>query len=137
MVLPKTWFKGLLIATLTVAGTGFQGAGILNKTIPWGGLITQAQQYSGMASWYGPKFHGRRTASGEIFNQHGLTAAHRSLPFGTQVRVTNRRNGRSVVVRINDRGPRKQSRIIDLSSAAANAIGLKQAGVAPVTVEIL
>lgn len=74
---------------------------------------------SGLASWYGPGFHGRRSANGEIYNQHALTAAHRSLPFGTRVKVTNTRTGRSVVVRINDRGPYAGGRIIDLSAAAA------------------
>lgn len=92
---------------------------------------------SGMASWYGPGFHGNRSASGERFNQNALTAAHRSLPFGTQVRVTNVRNGRSVVVRINDRGPHIRGRIIDLSAAAARIVGVMQSGVAPVRVEVL
>ena len=78
---------------------------------------------SGGASWYGPGFHGRRTASGERFNTHDLTAAHRSLPFGTRVRVDGA-SGRSVVVRINDRGPFTRGRVIDLSRAAANAIGM-------------
>jgi rare lipoprotein A len=79
---------------------------------------------SGKASWYGPGFHGRRTASGERFNTHAHTAAHRSLPFGTMVRVTSQRNGRSVVVRINDRGPFVRGRIIDLSKASALALGI-------------
>jgi rare lipoprotein A len=96
-----------------------------------------SRAYRGMASWYGPGFHGRRTANGERFNQYALTAAHRSLPFGTKVRVTNKRNGRSVIVRINDRGPFAHGRIIDLSKGAANAIGLIQSGVAPVTVEVI
>lgn len=78
----------------------------------------------GNASWYGPGFAGKRTASGERFNPGGLTAAHRSLPFGTLVRVTNRANGRSVVVRINDRGPFVGGRQIDLASGAARAIGM-------------
>ena len=82
----------------------------------------------GKASWYGAFHHGRRTASGEIFNQNALTAAHRSLPFGTRLRVTNHQTGRSTVVRVNDRGPFKASRIIDLSRAAAQAIGLKGVG---------
>ena len=86
---------------------------------------------SGLASWYGPGFHGRKTASGETFNAGALTAAHRSLPFGTRVRVVNKRNGRSVVVRINDRGPYGHGRVIDLSRAAARAIGI--AGVTPVS----
>ena len=87
---------------------------------------------SGMASWYGPGFQGRRTANGERFNTHELTAAHRSLPFGTRVRVTNKTNGRSVVVRINDRGPYAGGRVIDLSNASAQAIGVS--GVAQVSV---
>ena len=78
---------------------------------------------SGGASWYGPGFHGRKTASGERFNTNELTAAHRSLPFGTRVRVEGA-SGRSVVVRINDRGPFTRGRVIDLSRAAANAIGM-------------
>jgi rare lipoprotein A len=90
-----------------------------------------------MASWYGPGFHGNRSASGERYNQNALTAAHRSLPFGTKVRVTNVRNGRSVVVRINDRGPHIRGRIIDLSAAAARIVGVMQSGVAPVRVEVL
>lgn len=93
--------------------------------------------FSGMASWYGPGFNGRRSASGEIFNQNALTAAHRNLPFGTLVEVTNVNNGRSVVVRINDRGPYSGRRVIDLSAAAARAIGMIQTGVAPVRINVL
>ncbi|WP_416667814.1 septal ring lytic transglycosylase RlpA family protein [Egbenema bharatensis] len=92
---------------------------------------------SGMASWYGPGFHGNYSASGEVFNENALTAAHRTLPFGTQVRVTNMDNGLSVVVRINDRGRFHGNRVIDLSTAAARSIGLVQSGVAPVNVEVL
>ncbi|MEM8778269.1 MAG: septal ring lytic transglycosylase RlpA family protein [Cyanobacteria bacterium P01_G01_bin.49] len=91
----------------------------------------------GIASWYGPGFHGRLTANGERYNQYGLTAAHKSLPFGTQVRVTNLHNGRSVTVRINDRGPYIHGRVIDLSQGAADLIGLMSSGVAPVQLEIL
>lgn len=86
----------------------------------------------GTASWYGPKFHGRRTASGERFDMNELTAAHPSLRFGTLLEVRNVRNGRSVVVRVNDRGPFSKSRILDLSFAAAREIGLVLAGTAPV-----
>ena len=86
----------------------------------------------GKASWYGPRFHGRRTASGERFDMNALTAAHRTLPFGTLVRVVNIRNGREVTVRINDRGPRIRIRIIDVSQAAAAALDLLHAGEAPV-----
>ena len=86
----------------------------------------------GRASWYGPGFHGKRTASGERFDMNDLTAAHRTLPFGTRVRVRNIQNGREVVVRINDRGPHISDRIIDLSKAAGAALDLLHAGVAPV-----
>lgn len=92
---------------------------------------------SGMASWYGPGFQGNPTASGERFNQYALTAAHLGLPFGTRVRVINMDNGRSVVVRINDRGPFAHGRVIDLSRGAAEAIGVVSSGVAPVRLELV
>ena len=101
------------------------------------GVKSLRQAAQGIASWYGPGFHGRKTASGERFNQNALTAAHRSLPFGTRVKVTNLNNGRSVVVRINDRGPFTRGRIVDLSSGAARIIGLKGSGTAPVRIQIL
>jgi len=87
---------------------------------------------SGMASYY---WQGQMTASGARFNPNAMTAAHRNLPFGTKVRVTNKRNGKTVIVTINDRGPFIRGRIIDLSNAAAGIIGMRSAGVAPVTVE--
>jgi rare lipoprotein A len=90
---------------------------------------------SGAASWYGPGFHGKRTANGETFNTNALTAAHKTLPFGTEVRVTNERTGKSVVVRINDRGPYAHGRVIDLSKAAAEAVGIS--GVGQVTLAAL
>jgi rare lipoprotein A len=86
---------------------------------------------SGQASWYGPGFHGRRTANGERFNTNDLTAAHRTLPFGTKVKVTNTKTGQSVVVRINDRGPYAHGRVIDLSKALARSIGIS--GIAQVS----
>ncbi|MCB5174413.1 MULTISPECIES: septal ring lytic transglycosylase RlpA family protein [Microvirga] len=89
---------------------------------------TGRQLQRGVASWYGPGFHGRRTASGERFNSAAMTAAHRSLPFGTRLRVVNEKNGRSVVVRINDRGPFAGRRIIDLAKGPAQALGLTAAG---------
>ena len=91
----------------------------------------------GQASWYGGRFHGRKTASGERFDQHALTAAHRSLPFGTRVKVTNLNNQQSVVVRINDRGPYARSRLIDVSNKAARQLGMLKSGVAPVRIERL
>jgi rare lipoprotein A len=92
---------------------------------------------TGMASWYGPGFHGKRTANGEVYNQHALTAAHRTLPLGTRAVVTNVNTGESVEVRINDRGPYKYGRVIDLSYAAARRIGMWASGVVPVRVEVL
>jgi rare lipoprotein A len=90
----------------------------------------------GKASWYS-NADGRRTASGERFDENEFTAAHRHLPFGTIVRVTNERNGRSVKVRINDRGPWTGGRIIDVTSAAADALQMKGSGIVPVEIEIL
>ena len=92
---------------------------------------------TGDASWYGPAFHGRTTASGERYNMLDLTAAHRTLPFGSYVRVTNRVNGRRLVVRINDRGPFVGRRIIDLSYAAAKILGIPKEGVMKVTLSVL
>jgi rare lipoprotein A len=91
----------------------------------------------GLASFYGPQWHGRLTANGERLNIHAMTAAHRTLPFGTRVRVTLLETGKSVVVRINDRGPYVQGRIIDLTDAAARAIGLTTQGVGRVRLEVL
>ncbi len=91
----------------------------------------------GQATWYGGRFHGRKTASGEIFDENAMTAAHRTLPFDTRVRVTNLNNGRSVEVRITDRGPYAKGRIIDLSRAAATRLDMLRAGVVPVTVEVV
>ena len=89
------------------------------------------------ASWYGPGFHGNRTANGEIYDQRGITAAHKTLPFGTKLRVCNEVNDLCVDVRINDRGPYIAGRELDLSKGAAEAIGMIDAGVAPVTFEFL
>lgn len=91
----------------------------------------------GEASWYGPGFFGNRTANGERFRPGTLTAAHRTLPFGTRVRVTNLRNGRTTVVRINDRGPFHGNRVIDLAHGAAHEVGLVSSGLAPVKLEVL
>lgn len=104
---------------------------------PWWGTGSSKRVQEGLASWYGPDFHGKPTASGEIFNMYAYTAAHRKLPFGTLVRVTNLYNGKSVVVRINDRGPFKRKRIIDLSYAAAKKIGMVEAGVVRVRIEVI
>jgi rare lipoprotein A len=109
------------------------GAGLSRAEEPVAATLT----LSGTALWYGPGFHGRQTANGERYNMYELTAAHRSLPFGTKVRVTNRTNGKSVVVRINDRGPYVGQRVIDLSRGAAQAVSMTEAGIAPVKLDVL
>ena len=91
----------------------------------------------GIASYYGRKFHRKKTASGERFNMYGLTAAHRTLPFNTRIKVTNLENNKSVIVRVNDRGPFKKDRVVDLSYKAAKKIGLIQKGTARVRIKIL
>jgi rare lipoprotein A len=91
---------------------------------------------SGLASFYATKFQGRSTASGETYDETALTAAHRTLPFGTEVRVTRVSNGRSVIVRINDRGPRKKERVIDLSRAAADSLDMLREGLATVRLDL-
>lgn len=92
---------------------------------------------TGIASWYGAKFHGRRTANGEVYNMDELTAAHRTLPLPTLVRVTNLENGRTLVLRVNDRGPFARGRIIDVSRRAAGLLGFRSRGTASVRVEVL
>ncbi len=89
----------------------------------------------GLASWYGNAHAGHKTASGELFDPNAMTAAHRTLPMGALVRVTNVENGRTVMVKINDRGPEDRSRIIDLSRAAADALGFRASGTAKVRLE--
>jgi rare lipoprotein A len=115
----------LIIASLSACGTGPKVR------------ETPRYQAEGLASYYGKKFHGRRTASGERFNMNAMTAAHRSLKFGTRVKVTNLKNKRSVTVRINDRGPFIRGRIIDISYAAAKKIRMLGEGVVRVRVTVL
>ncbi len=91
----------------------------------------------GIASWYGPNFQGGKTSNGETYNMYAMTAAHKTLPMNTLVKVTNRNNGRSVVVRINDRGPFVRGRIVDLSYAAGRKIGIDRTGTAPVVLKVL
>lgn len=100
-------------------------------------VVNVGDQFRGNASWYGPDFHGKLTSNGETYNMYDMTAAHKTLPMNTIVKVTNRRNGKSTVVRINDRGPFIATRIIDLSNKAAHKIDMVGAGTAPVTLEIL
>lgn len=118
-------------------GTPVSGESETSSPPPTPSREAQGHQLAGMASWYGGKFQGRLTANGETFDTNQLTAAHRTLPFDTIVRVTNQTNGHSVIVRINDRGPFVDDRVIDLSRAAADIIGLTAAGVAPVRLDVL
>jgi rare lipoprotein A len=95
------------------------------------------RSFQGQASWYGPGFYGNRTASGEVFRPGTFTAAHRSLPFGTKVLVTNMTNGKSAMVRINDRGPFHGSRVIDLAHGAARELGVTSSGIASVKLQVI
>jgi hypothetical protein len=128
--------KALGAGALTKITTGGNSNNLLSSTLSIPQTVGKFLA-SGMASWYGPGFHGRRSANGSRFNMYDLTAAHRSLPFGSRVRVTNRKNGRSVVVKITDRGPYAHGRLIDLSKAAAQAIGMLGSGTAPVALELV
>lgn len=91
----------------------------------------------GIASYYGRFFHNRKTANGEVFDMEGMTAAHKNLPFGTKVKVTNLKNGKEIIVKINDRLPQNSRRTIDLSRGAARKLGMIQMGVAPVNISVL
>ncbi|MBD1856812.1 septal ring lytic transglycosylase RlpA family protein [Leptolyngbya sp. FACHB-402] len=101
------------------------------------GLEPTQQFIDGMASWYGPYFHGRQTANGEIFDQNDLTAAHPTLPLGTFLKVTNQLNGKSIVVRVNDRGPYFDNRVLDLSKRAAAIINGEERGVVPIEAVVM
>ncbi len=100
-------------------------------------VVGVGSRYQGIASWYGPNFHGKRTSSGEFYNMYDFTAAHKTLPMNTIVKVTNLKNGRTAIVRINDRGPFVEDRIIDLSYAAAKQLDMIKMGTAPVELEVL
>lgn len=112
-------------------------AGIVCCLVVAGCATWETREQMGDASWYGPGFHGRKTASGEVFDMHARTAAHRTLPFGTLVRVTRLDTGASTVVRINDRGPFKPGRVIDLSNGAARDIDMVRDGVVRVRIDVL
>ncbi len=131
----RAWLRigfgaGLLLSLATQSCTAVQDSGSLSS------LSRQPIQV-GVASWYGPGFHGRLTANGEVYNQYELTAAHRTLPLGTRAMVTNLKSSRSIEVRINDRGPFVDDRIIDLSYAAGRAIGFIGPGTARVRIEVV
>ena len=114
---------------------GLLALAVLALTFPFGAARASVQE--GVVSWYGEQFHERPTASGELFDATAMTMAHPTLPFGTKVRVTNLRNGRSVVVRVNDRGPFVGTRIADVSAAAAASLGMLRRGLARARIEIL
>jgi rare lipoprotein A len=120
---------------LVVLLAGYTTASSARPTSPQRVKKHKAQE--GIASWYGPGFHGRPTASGEIYDMHALTAAHRTLPLGTMIEVRNLENGRTTTARINDRGPHRRGRIVDLSLAAAQVLGIDQAGTAKVRLTVL
>jgi len=124
---PAGWLCALVLMAL--AGC--------SSTPKSGTPVSSGHSESGQASYYGNEFHGRKTANGERFDQGKLTAAHRTLPFGTRLKVTNTQNGRSVQVRVNDRGPFVKGRVIDLSSSAFKAIGNLNAGVVPVRIQVV
>lgn len=118
-----------VLVCLVVAGCSGAPA---KKDSSWAGQVE-----SGKASYYGAKFQSQRTASGELYDEAKKTAAHRKLPFGTKIKVTNIKNGRSVIVKVNDRGPFVKGRIVDLSKAAFSAIANLSAGVVDVSIEVI
>jgi rare lipoprotein A len=121
----RSILSSALLATLLIAGMETQAG------------VSAGQTQSGVASYYHDRFHGRKTASGARYDKNTLSAAHKTLPLGTKVEVTDTRTGKSVVVRINDRGPFVKGRVIDLSRAAARKIGLVKKGLSPVKVKVL
>jgi len=133
----------LALITLVSGCQSHQPAPIRNAALGKGAREVASDQpraravFEGIASWYGPGFHGRQTANGEIFDENAMSAAHRTLPLASLVRVTRLDTGRSVVLRVNDRGPYVDGRVIDLSKAAAQALDFIEAGLAEVRVEAL
>lgn len=125
------WLNNLRIAL------GQPSVSLVEAQIQMHELQATNSSIGGMASWYGPYFHGRQTANGEIFNQNDLTAAHPTLPLGTFLKVTNRANGESVIVRVNDRGPYFDNRVLDLSKRAAKVIGSEEKGVVQIEAVVM
>lgn len=149
-----TWLimKYLQYLIFIIIIAAFSGCGhttALQKQAPRGSYTIKGKTYcplkqvrpgffqDGVASWYGPGFHGKKTASGEVYDMHGMTAAHSILPINTVVKVANLKNGKEVVVRVNDRGPFVGDRVIDLSLAAAQKLGIVEPGTMPVRVSVL
>lgn len=134
-VTPRSLLLPCVVAILALATVGCATA--KRPSAPDTGGPEPGTRIDGLASWYGQRHHGLKTASGEIFDKNKLTAAHRTLPFGTRLRVTNVENGKSVVVRVNDRGPHVAGRVLDLSYGAAQALGMTSAGLARVEAIVL
>ena len=130
-----------LVAVAPVLAVGAPGHAVNDGVVMPPPLLdpqpSVVQVVTGEASWYGPGFYGNRTANGEVYQPGTMTAAHRTLPFGTRVRVTNLWNGRTAVIRINDRGPFIEHRVIDLGHGAASHLGLTASGIAQVKLEVL
>ena len=141
-ITPRKWLVGILqvtlVSALTVSGCGSKDSAEQSKQTQQqsGGMVTKpTKKEVGEASWYGPGFQGKETANGETYDQKEMTAAHPTLPMGTKAKVTNLENGKKVDVRINDRGPYADDRVIDLSGAAAKKIDMKGDGTAQVKIE--
>lgn len=131
----KIYFATGMILAITARSFGDSSTTTLAVTAKPNSSVPVTE--TGVASYYGAKYHGKPTASGEIFDMNELTAAHPTLTFGTRVKVTHLENNRSVIVRINDRGPFVQGRVIDLSQAAATELQLLQSGLARVKIEVI
>lgn len=129
--------KTRIFKAITLLLFAFFLTGCENSKSSEAGIDTGSYFQRGIASWYGGKYHNKKTASGEIFNKNEMTAAHKELAFNTWVEVSNLDNGRRTRVRITDRGPYVEGRIIDLSERAADEIGIKTAGLAEVTLKIV
>ena len=131
------WCSICLCAASVLMGCGAAVPRFTTRAAPARENSSLVHQLEGTASYYAEEFDGRKTSNGETYNMHELTAAHRTLPFNTKIRVVNLENGKSVVVRVNDRGPFKDNRVIDLSLQAAKEIGLLANGTAPVRIDVL
>ena len=125
-----------LVLVLTACATSEHTRAKLNLSPAIENMMALKPSQVGLASWYGPGFHGKKTASGKRFNKHDLTCAHPTLPFGTRLKVTHQNNGKTVMVVVNDRGPFVKRRIVDLSYAAAKQIGMIHSGTASVSLQI-
>ena len=129
--------NSFLFLALLYFSVSFFGVSVYVGNAVKGDWTHENQSKVGIASWYGKRFHGRKTASGKNFNMYNNTAAHRNLPLGTKVRVVNLKNGKDIIVDIIDRGPYIKGRIIDLSYAAAESIGMIKVGIEKVKVEVI